>query len=125
MSHDRHYTVEEANAALGWVAERLAAVRTAREKLTDEEARAALGDAAPANGGGAPGRVVSEGFLALRSALAELQEAGVVLRDLDRGLVDFPTLREGREVFLCWVEGETEIGFWHGPDTGYAGREPL
>jgi hypothetical protein len=125
VSPDRHYTVEEANAALGWVAERLDLMRAAREKLTDEEARAALGDAAPGNGGGAPGRVVSEGFLALRSALAELQEAGVVLRDLDRGLVDFPTVRDGREVYLCWVEGEREIGFWHGPDTGYAGREPL
>lgn len=125
MSHDRLYTVEEANAALGWVAERLEAMRGAREKLTDEEARAALSDAAPANGGGAPGRVVSEGFLALRSALAELQGAGVLLRDLDRGLVDFPAVRDGREVYLCWVEGEPEIGFWHGPDDGYAGREPL
>ncbi len=68
---------------------------------------------------------MSEGFLALRNALAELQDADVVLRDLDRGLVDFPALREGDEVYLCWVEGEPEIGFWHRPDAGYAGREPL
>lgn len=125
MNHDRHYTVEEANAALAWITERLEAMRGAHERLTDEEARAALSDAAPANGGGAPGRVVSEGFLALRHALAELQGAGVVLRDLDRGLVDFPAVRDGREVYLCWVEGEPEIGFWHGPDAGYAGRRPL
>ncbi len=125
MNHERHYTVEEANAALSWVAERLDAMREAREKLTDEEARAALSEAAPANGGGAPGRVVSQGFLALRAALAELQDAEVVLRDLDRGLVDFPAVRDGSEVYLCWVEGESEVGFWHGPDAGYAGREPL
>jgi hypothetical protein len=125
VSHGRHYTVEEANAALGWVAERLEAMRGAREKLTDEEAREALGEAAPGNGGGGPGRVVSEGFLALRTALADLQGAEVVLRDLDRGLVDFPAIRDGQEVYLCWVEGEPEIGFWHGPDAGYAGREPL
>ncbi len=125
MNHERHYTVEEANAALDWVAERLDAMRGARDRLTDEEARKALTESAPGNGGGAPGLVVSEGFLALREALAELQGAEVVLRDLDRGLVDFPALRGGREVYLCWVEGEDEIGFWHGPDAGYAGREPL
>jgi hypothetical protein len=125
VKHSRHYTLEEANAALGWVAERLEAMRGAREKLTDEEARTALSEAAPGNGGGEPGVVVSEGFLALRNALAELQDADVVLRDLDRGLVDFPALREGDEVYLCWVEGEPEIGFWHRPDAGYAGREPL
>ena len=124
-SHERHYTVEEANAALGWVTERLQAMRAARDKLTDEEARKALSDAAPANGGGRAGLVVSEGFLLLRAALAELQEAEVVLRDLDRGLVDFPALRDGREVYLCWLEGEDEIGFWHDPGAGYAGREPL
>ncbi len=125
MNHERHYTVEEANAALGWVAERLDAMRGARDRLTDEEARKALTESAPENGGGAPGLVVSEGFLVLRETLAELQDAEVVLRDLDRGLVDFPALRDGREVYLCWVEGEDEIGFWHGPDAGYAGREPL
>ncbi len=100
-------------------------MRAARDRLTDEEARKALSEAAPANGGGAPGLVVSEGFLVLRAALAELQAAEVVLRDLDRGLVDFPALRDGREVYLCWLEGEDEIGFWHDPDAGYGGREPL
>ena len=46
-----------------------------------------------------------------------------MLRDLDRGLVDFPSLRDGREIYLCWEEGEDEIGFWHEPDAGFgAGR---
>lgn len=121
----RYYTVEEANAALDGVSERLRVLRAARERLTDEEARTALSEAAPANGGGAPGRVVSEGFLALRATIAELEAAGIVLRDLERGLVDFPALRDGREVYLCWVEGEDEIGYWHEPDAGYAGRQPL
>jgi hypothetical protein len=61
----------------------------------------------------------------MRSALAELQEQEIVLRDLDRGLVDFPALRDGREVYLCWIEGEDEIGFWHDLDAGYGGRQPL
>ena len=125
MKHARHYSVDEANAALEWVGERIGVMRRARDKLTDEEARRALSEAAPRNGGGAPGLVVSEGFLALRTALGELEAADVVLRDLDRGLVDFPALRDGREVYLCWLEGEEHIGFWHEPEAGYAGREPL
>ncbi|MBV9213998.1 MAG: DUF2203 domain-containing protein [Actinobacteria bacterium] len=125
MIASRHYTVEQANAALLWVTERIDRLRAAREGLNDEDARAALSDAGPSNGGGAPGRVVSEAFLEMRSALAELQEMEVVLRDLDRGLVDFPSIRGGEEVFLCWEEGEDEVGFWHELEAGYGGRRPL
>ena len=122
---ERHYTVEQANAALGWVMERIERLRAAREGLNDDEARAALQEAGPTNGGGEPGRVVSDAFLEMRNALVELQAMEVVLRDLDRGLVDFPSIRDGREVFLCWEEGEDEIGFWHDLDAGYGGRLPL
>jgi hypothetical protein len=125
MRHERHYSVEQANAALPWVAERLERLRAAREGLNDEEAREALSGAAPANGGGEPGRVVGEAFVELQRALAELQGMEVVLRDLDRGLLDFPSLREGQEVYLCWQEGEDEIGWWHEPEAGFAGRHPL
>jgi len=125
VKHARHYTLEDANAALGWVQDAIATLRTARQGLSDEEAREALAEAGPQNGGGDPGRVVSEAFLQLRDALARLQEAEVVLRDLDRGLVDFPALRDDREVYLCWVEGEDEIGYWHDLEAGFAGREPL
>ena len=125
MKHTRHYTLEEANAALEWVQAVIASLRTAREGLSDEEAREALAEAGPQNGGGDPGRVVSEAFLQLRDALTQLQDAEVVLRDLDRGLVDFPAIRDGREVYLCWVEGEDEIRYWHDLEAGFAGREPL
>ena len=125
MKHERHYTLEQANAALPWVAERIERLREAQELLTEKEARDALSEAAPGNGGGEPGQVVSEGFLALRSGLAELEAMEIVLRDLDRGLIDFPALREGREVYLCWVEGEDEIAYWHELEAGYAGRQPL
>ena len=122
---DRHYTLDEANAALGWVLERIERLRSARERLTDEEVREALTEAAPMNGGGDPGRAVSEAFLDMRAALAELQANEIVLRDLDRGLVDFPALRDGREVYLCLEDGEDEIGYWHEIEAGYGGREPL
>ena len=125
MRHDRHYTLDEANAAIEWVGETLVRLRAAREGLSDEEARDALAEAGPQNGGGSPGRVVSEAFMELREALTRFQEAEIVLRDLDRGLVDFPSVREGREVYLCWLEGEAEIAHWHDLEAGFGGRQPL
>lgn len=125
MRHARHYTVEQADAALPWVAERLQRLRGARELLDDLDARELLSAAAPSNGGGAPGRVVSEGFIEMRTALGELQAVDVVVRDLDPGRVDFPALRDGQEIYLCWAEHEPRVGFWHGLDAGFEGREPV
>jgi hypothetical protein len=121
----RSYTVEQANAAIPWVRERIERLRSAREGLNDDEARTALSEAGPTNGGGQPGRLVSDAFVEMRTALVELQSMEVVLRDLDRGLVDFPSVRDGQEIFLCWEEGEDEIGFWHDLEAGYGGRRPL
>jgi hypothetical protein len=123
--HARHYTLEEASELLPRVVALIERMRVARGQLGDREAREALSEAGPTNGGGSPGRTVSEGFLELRDSMMELRELEVVLRDLDRGLLDFPSLRDGREVYLCWQEGEDEIGFWHEPDAGFGGRRPL
>jgi hypothetical protein len=125
VRHERHYTLEQANVAIGWVRERIERMRQARDQLGDEEARAALTEAAPGNGGGEPGMVVSEAFLELRGALLELHEMEIVLRDLERGLFDFPALRDGREVYLCLEDGEDEIEYWHDIEAGYGGRQPL
>ena len=125
MRHERHYSLEEASAALPAVEDLIGRLRDARAGLSDSEAREALTEVAPQNGGGTPGRVISEAFLELRSALVELRGMEVVLRDLDRGLVDFPSLRDGREVYLCWEEGEGEIAWWHEPDDGFGGRRSL
>jgi hypothetical protein len=125
VRHGRHYTLEEARAELPWVVEQLAVMRDARERLTDRETRAALLRAAPTNGGGAPGKQVGEAFLELQSAAVRFDAREIVLRDLDRGLVDFPAIRDGQEVYLCWVDGEEDIGFWHELDAGYAGRHEL
>jgi len=125
VTHKRHYSLEEATEALPLVVELVERMRRARSRLTDAEARTALSDATPTNGGGNPGRTVSEGFLELRETLIGLQAMDVVLRDLETGLIDFPALRDGREVYLCWQEGEDEIAFWHEVDAGFAGRRPL
>lgn len=60
------------------------------------------------------------------AALAELEERGVILRQLDHGLVDFPSLdEEGRLRYLCWRVGEPDLEWWHWPDAGFSGRFPL
>ena len=125
MRHERHYSLQEANAALPEVSELIERLRSARGRLSDPEAREQLAEATPGNGGGEPARTISQGFLEIREALLELQEREIVLRDLDRGLVDFPAMRDGIEVYLCWEEGEDEIAWWHEPDAGFAGRQPL
>jgi hypothetical protein len=125
MRHRRHYTLEEARALLPWVVERLAALRRARDELGDEETRRPLLEGADGNGGGRAGKRVGEAFLALQAGATEFEERDIVLRDLDRGLIDFPALRDEREVYLCWIDGEDDIGFWHDLDAGFAGRRPL
>jgi hypothetical protein len=125
VRHDRHFTLDEARAQLAWVESKLAALRDARARLTDVEARQALADGSPTNGGGQPGKVVGEAFVELQNGIAAFGHRGIVLRDLDRGLIDFPSIRDGDEIYLCWIDGETDIGFWHELDAGYAGRRPL
>ena len=61
----------------------------------------------------------------LDEAINKIQETGCLVKDLDLGLVDFPSLLEGREIYLCWKLGEERIGFWHGIEEGFAGRKPL
>jgi hypothetical protein len=123
--HERHFTVEEATALLARVEPMLRSLRQARDRLTDTEAHEALAGAAPGNGGGDPGRNVGEAFLEVRQLLLELAQLGIVVRDIDRGLIDFPAVLEGREVYLCWMLDEETIGFWHDLESGYGGRRPL
>ena len=125
MIHDRHFTTEEANALLPRIEPMLIALGEARDRLTDSELHEALSDASPTNGGGEPGRHVGEAFLEVRRLLGELQDLGIVIRDLDRGLIDFPALVDGQEAYLCWELGEDEIGYWHDLESGYGGRRPL
>ncbi len=60
-----------------------------------------------------------------KDTLAEIDAIGVQIKDLEQGLLDFPCVIEGKTVLLCWKLGEKEIGFWHSPEDGFAGRKPL
>ena len=115
-------------AVRGWVAQRVGLVRDAQARLMamGSDATDAI-DALEAESGGAfPGREVARALVELSHAVSELEAVEIVLRDVDRGLIDFPAMRDGVEVYLCWlVDDEESIGFWHAPEAGFAGRRPL
>jgi len=123
--HDRHFSAAEANALLPRIEPMLRSLRAARDRLTDSELHEALTTAAPTNGGGDAATRVGEAFLEVRGLLAELNELGLVLRDIDRGLIDFPAIVDGHEVYLCWHLDEGEVAYWHDLESGYGGRRPL
>src|SRR3954453_2530940 len=125
MRHTRHYTLEEARAKRDWVADRVDAARSALGVLASPGAPGAPAALEPDRGGAWPGRAVARATLELQRAIAELQAADVVVRDVVRGLVDFPALRDGAEIYLCWLGAEPEIEPWHDLDAGFAGRRPL
>jgi hypothetical protein len=121
MAEPEHgWTVEAANAALPRVQQVLERIKElvarARQDREGAAERVEGNGHAPAVGAGSE----------LRAAVEELTDQGIVLRDLDAGLIDFPArLPDGREYLLCWVLGEPEVGFWHWPEAGFAGRRPL
>jgi hypothetical protein len=125
LVHGRHFTRAEANALLPQLTTLLSQLREAKDELTDTDAHEVLSEAAPTNGGGEQGRRVGIAFLEVRRMIDTVEQAGIVLRDIDRGLVDFPALMDGREVYLCWELGEDEVAHWHDLEGGYGGREPL
>jgi hypothetical protein len=124
-SHERHYTVEQANAALPWVGERLERIREALITLEEPEQAEAFERLENTHGGGYPGRRAAGAVLSLMGAATQLDALDIVLRDPRRGLVDFPSIRDGAEVYLCWKLDEQRVEWWHEPEAGFAGRQPL
>jgi hypothetical protein len=147
--HHHHYTLEQAMAVRGWVAERVRWVRDAQARLvalgpgTTEAIEALRRE----DGGAYPGREIARSLVEISRAVGELDAVEIMLRDVDRGLIDFPGLQpdvsgaahdcggarcpargtpDGVEVYLCWLlDDEESIGFWHEPEAGFAGRRPL
>lgn len=129
----RTFTPEEANEALAEVAPLVERMVEQHGALAGaERRRAELGSRIAGNGGGIEPSELAQAEAAVKRATAglarclrQIQELGVQVKGPGEGLVDFPSVREGREVLLCWRHGEEAVGFWHRPDEGFAGRKPL
>ena len=129
----RYFTLEEANATLPWLAETFSGLMPVREELVQEQERLlVLLRGGRSNGSSGHGteitdlqRKVDRLTEDLQRVAREISQRGIIVRDIGRWLVDFPSLREGREIYLCWVRGELEVGFWHETDTGFSNRQPI
>jgi hypothetical protein len=122
------FTIQEANALLPSVRIILAKIQRAHRKLLHyrEETKKAAAAAEQGGGGIESGVAYAAVLTELTVQLSELETLGVQLKDFERGLVDFPSLRDGRVVLLCWQLGEgDELEWWHDVDAGFAGRTPL
>ncbi len=129
----RHFTPEEANAALAGVrplVERMVEHRRAHVEALERQEE--LEGRIRGNGGGIPpaeladtASEVERNARELARAVDDIVELGVEVKDLDEGLVDFPALHRGETVLLCWQLGEDEVRYWHSVEDGFAGRRPL
>ena len=122
----RFFTVEEARQLLPSLKELIGQVMVISHRLEEyRDVVQQLADSASSNTGGPEGTAYLDIVISLQSCLTQLQETGCVLRSLQDGLIDFPHLKQGREIYLCWKYGEEDIRFWHEVDEGFAGRTPL
>jgi|SRR5690349_17014628 hypothetical protein len=130
---DQIFTPEEANAALDALRPLVDAMVVAKHVLdAAQEERDELAQRIAGNGGGIPPTELASANEAVETAASELataiglvQAEGVLVKDLDSGLIDFPAKRDGEDILLCWRLGEDEVAFWHGLEDGFAGRQPL
>lgn len=123
MSAEREFTQEEANSLLPTLSESLRQIQRAREIILGGAEH--IRRSASLDGGGQVSQEYWNALQVMRKHLEALAERGIILRDADSGLVDFPARREGRDVFLCWRLGEERVEYWHPPETGFSGRRPL
>lgn len=129
---DRYFTLGEAEALLPRITPLLEEIQRLRgEYLAAEEQLEALQDKLQGNGhvlqpkAQQAREATARAAQGIQRATAAINELGVLVKDLETGLVDFPAQRQGREVYLCWRLGESGIGWWHPTDTGFSGRQPM
>ena len=122
----KHFTLAEARALLPELRQLFRDIHRRRDAV--RQADETLREQLVQTGGDLGGKMVAGlllDLLQLNRQVRHIQALGILVKDFDRGLVDFPHLRDGREVFLCWELDEDDIEFWHEVDAGYAGRERL
>lgn len=122
------FTLEEANTLLPAVIPMLLEIKSCHNLIASyrDAARAAANSAQFGGGGMESGSVYVKSLYELGKLTLELDSLGVQLKDYSRGLIDFPSMRGGRIILLCWQLGEAgQLEWWHDLETGFAGRKPL
>ena len=133
MEQQRYFTLDEANQQVPWLETQLQSIASVRAEMARlrPELEGIVRKGRTNGHSGVDQEIANKrkGIDAVADRLAQLlqevHDSGIILRDPERGLVDFPALWESREVYLCWLLGESEVQFWHEVDTGFAGRQPL
>jgi len=126
MPEKKYFTVEEANALVPDLLKDVPRIQQLTHHLSQDfpDVKKAW-EKAKFNGGSTEGVAYLQGALELNSLVKSLESRGCILKGASAGLVDFLSLREGREVYLCWKHPEKEIRFWHDLDAGFAGRQEI
>jgi hypothetical protein len=125
MLHERHWTPEEANQLRPIVGAIVRRLRAAREVLTGEGFDDEFALLAESTGGAWPGPERARAAVEVTLGFEQLERLDIVVRDLERGLIDFPAVIDGHEVYLCWLLDEPSVTHWHAIEAGFAGRRPL
>jgi hypothetical protein len=126
MQFQKHFSLEEARSMLPELRRIFRDAHSRRERVRKaDEKLGGLLKKTRADLGGPPVAAMLMDLQQMNAQLERVQKLGIQIKDIDRGLVDFPSIRKGREVFLCWELEEDDIEFWHDLDCGYAGRERL
>ena len=122
----RYFTVEQANTTLMHIRPLMDEVQHIRAEILHSQPEVwPVIEKAAGNGGSRAASQMAQSFERLDKLVHQILETGAILKDINSGLLDFPSLRDGREVYLCWRYGEEQIEYWHDIDAGFAGREPL
>jgi hypothetical protein len=120
------FSVTEARQLLPWLKKQVAALMAIETNLLHfKELAERLSRLAPFDSGASESNYYLEMLIARQTIVQRIEQKGCVVKSAAEGLVDFPHIREGREVYLCWKQGEDNIGYWHELDEGFANRLPL
>ncbi len=126
MAEKKLFTLEEANSIVPQLLNQVPRIQELASDLRNKypDVRNAW-EKHKSNGGSTQGAQYLEAALQLNGIMKDLETKGCIVKGIKEGLVDFPSLRDGREVYLCWKAPEKEIRYWHEIDSGFAGRQPI
>ncbi len=121
-----YFTVEEANAALVVIKPLMAEMQRIREHIIAQQPEVwPVVQKAAGNGGSKSASLLVLDFERFDKLVHQIMDMGVILKDLNTGLLDFPAWQDDHEIYLCWKHGEENVSFWHEINAGFAGRQPL